>query len=133
MKALHGTGTALITPFKKDFSIDTDALGRIVEHQIANGTDYFVVLGTTGESATLSSDEKKLVMNTITEANAGRLPLVLGIGGNNTYAVAEAMKGDMEGEDLYYHPDRPSPNMLLRGQPPEIIDQAIKLIKAIRR
>jgi transcriptional regulator with XRE-family HTH domain len=48
-------------------------------------------------------------------------------------AVAEALKGDMEGEDLYYHPERPSPNMLLRGQPPEIIDQAIKLIKAIRR
>jgi transcriptional regulator with XRE-family HTH domain len=48
-------------------------------------------------------------------------------------AVAEALRADMEGEDLYYHPDRPSPNMLLRGQPPEIVDQAIKLIKAIRR
>lgn len=92
MKALHGTGTALVTPFKKDFSVDTDALSRIVEHQIANGTDYFVVLGTTGESATLSTDEKRLVMDTIREANAGRLPLVLGIGGNNTPAVAEAMK-----------------------------------------
>jgi len=92
MKPLHGTGTALITPFKKDFSIDTDALGRIVEHQIENGTNYFVVLGTTGESATLSSEEKKLVMNTVAEANGGRLPLVLGIGGNNTHAVAEAMK-----------------------------------------
>lgn len=92
MKALHGTGTALVTPFRKDFSVDTDALARIVEHQIANGTDYFVVLGTTGESATLSADEKRLVMDTIREANAGRLPLVLGIGGNNTPAVAEAMK-----------------------------------------
>ncbi len=98
MKPLHGAGTALITPFKKDFSIDTDALGRIVEHQIENGTDYFVVLGTTGESATLSSEEKKLVMNTVAEANARRLPLVLGIGGNNTHAVAEAMKNtDLKG------------------------------------
>ncbi|MBM3400638.1 MAG: 4-hydroxy-tetrahydrodipicolinate synthase, partial [Bacteroidetes bacterium] len=84
MKEITGTGTALITPFKKDFSVDTSALSAIVEHQIANGTDYFVVLGTTGESATLSEAEKQLVIDTIREANNGRLPLVLGIGGNNT-------------------------------------------------
>jgi len=92
MKEITGTGTALITPFKKDFSVDTSALSAIVEHQIANGTDYFVVLGTTGESATLSEAEKQLVIDTIREANNGRLPLVLGIGGNNTAAVCGNMQ-----------------------------------------
>lgn len=92
MKEITGTGTALITPFKKDFSVDTEALSAIVEHQIAHGTDYFVVLGTTGESATLSEAEKQLVIDTIREANHGRLPLVLGIGGNNTSAVCEKMQ-----------------------------------------
>lgn len=89
MKELIGTGTALITPFKKDFSIDFNALGAIVEHQITHGTNYFVVLGTTGESATLTKDEQKQVISAIKEANNGRLPLVLGIGGNNTAAVSE--------------------------------------------
>lgn len=98
MKELRGAGTALITPFKKDFSVDTDALSRIVEHQIANGVNYFVVLGTTGESATLTKEEKQLVINTIRDANAGRLPLVLGIGGNNTAEVTNAMKtSDLSG------------------------------------
>ena len=92
MKEITGTGTALITPFKKDFSVDTEALSAIVEHQIAHGTDYFVVLGTTGESATLSEAEKQLVIDTIREANNGRLPLVLGIGGNNTPAVCDKMQ-----------------------------------------
>jgi len=98
MKEITGTGTALITPFKKDFSVDTAALSAIVEHQIANGTDYFVVLGTTGESATLSEAEKQLVIDTIREANNGRLPLVLGIGGNNTAAVCHKMQhADLRG------------------------------------
>ena len=92
MKEITGTGTALITPFKKDFSVDTEALSAIVEHQIAHGTDYFVVLGTTGESATLSEAEKQLVIDTIREANNGRLPLVLGIGGNNTAAICDKMQ-----------------------------------------
>jgi len=92
MKEITGTGTALITPFKKDFSLDTEALSAIVEHQIAHGTDYFVVLGTTGESATLSETEKQLVIDTIREANNGRLPLVLGIGDNNTAAVCDKMQ-----------------------------------------
>ena len=92
MKEITGTGTALITPFKKDFSVDTAALSAIVEHQIVHGTDYFVVLGTTGESATLSEAEKELVIDTIREANNGRLPLVLGIGGNNTAAVCGKMQ-----------------------------------------
>ncbi len=90
MKELLGTGTALITPFKKDFTIDFEALGNIVEHQITHGTNYFVVLGTTGESATLSKAEQQSVIACIREANAQRLPLVLGIGGNNTSALEES-------------------------------------------
>ena len=98
MKELIGTGTALITPFKSDFSIDFEALTAIVNHQIQNGTDYFVVLGTTGESATLSKDEKKQVIECIKNANAGRLPLVLGIGGNDTSKVHdEFQQTDLEG------------------------------------
>ncbi len=98
MKEIIGTGTALITPFKKDYSVDTEALATIVEHQIAHGTDYFVVLGTTGESATLSESEKQTVIDTIREANNGRLPLVLGIGGNNTAAVCDKMQhADLQG------------------------------------
>ena len=92
MKELIGTGTALITPFNNDHSIDFDALSRIIEQQIAGGTNYFVMLGTTGESATLSSQEKSAVVSHIKKANAGRLPLVLGVGGNNTSDVVEQLK-----------------------------------------
>lgn len=92
MKELMGTGVALITPFKEDYSIDFDALTRIVNQQIDGGTNYLVVLGTTGESATLSSDEKTAVINCIKAANHGRLPLVLGIGGNNTAEVCNQLK-----------------------------------------
>ena len=98
MKEFIGTGVALITPFKSDYSIDFTALANIVEHQISNGTDYLVVLGTTGESATLSKEEKRAVMDCIIEANNGRVPLVLGIGGNNTLAVAEEFQNtNLEG------------------------------------
>ena len=92
MQSLIGTGVALITPFKIDFSVDTEALKTIVNYQIDNGIDYLVVLGTTAESATLSSDEKELVIKTIVETNNGRLPLVLGVGGNNTHKVVEELK-----------------------------------------
>lgn len=92
MKPLHGTGTALITPFKKDFSVDFEALRKLVEHQISNGTDYFVVMGTTGEAATLSSEERIQVIDAIREANNRRLPMALGIGGNNTAEVVQAMR-----------------------------------------
>lgn len=92
MKELIGTGTALITPFNNDHSIDFDALSRIIEQQIAGGTNYFVMLGTTGESATLSSQEKSAVVSHIKKVNAGRLPLVLGVGGNNTTNVVEQLK-----------------------------------------
>ncbi|WP_300488442.1 4-hydroxy-tetrahydrodipicolinate synthase [Flavobacterium sp.] len=92
MQSLIGTGVALVTPFKKDFSVDTEALTRIVNHVVDGGVEYLVVLGTTGESATLSQDEKELVIKTVIEANNGRLPLVLGVGGNNTYKVVEELK-----------------------------------------
>ncbi|GAA4041095.1 4-hydroxy-tetrahydrodipicolinate synthase [Flavobacterium chungnamense] len=92
MQSLIGTGVALVTPFKKDFSVDTEALSRIVNFQIDNGIDYLVVLGTTAENATLSQEEKELVISTVIDANKGRLPLVLGVGGNNTYKVVEELK-----------------------------------------
>ncbi|MGH2666671.1 4-hydroxy-tetrahydrodipicolinate synthase [Flavobacterium sp.] len=92
MQAFIGTGVALVTPFKKDFSVDTDALKKIVDYVIDGGVEYLVVLGTTGEPATLSENEKEIVIATIVEANKGRLPLVLGVGGNDTYKVAEELK-----------------------------------------
>ena len=87
-----GTGIALITPFKTDQSVDFEDLTRIVNHVIDNGADFLVVLGTTSEAPTLSAEEKKLVINTILKANNGRLPVMLGIGGNNTQAVIDAIK-----------------------------------------
>lgn len=92
MQSLIGTGVALVTPFKKDFSVDTEALKRIVQFQIDGGIEYLVVLGTTAESATLTSDEKELVIKTVIEANNGKLPLVLGVGGNNTAEVVNDLK-----------------------------------------
>ena len=92
MQSLIGTGVALITPFKKDLSVDVDALKRIVNFQIEGGIDYLVVLGTTAETATLNVEEKELVINTVIEANNKRLPLVLGVGGNNTHQVVEELK-----------------------------------------
>lgn len=92
MKSLIGTGVALVTPFKKDFSVDVDALKRIVNFQIDNGIEYLVVLGTTAESATLTPDEKERIVKTVIEANDGRLPLVLGVGGNNTAEVVHELK-----------------------------------------
>lgn len=91
MQSFIGTGVALVTPFKKDFSVDVEALKKIVNYVIDGGVDYLVVLGTTAESATLTADEKELVINTIKEANNGRLPLVLGVGGNNTMKVVEEL------------------------------------------
>lgn len=89
MTKFVGTGVALITPFNKDLSIDFDALSRLVEYNINNGTDYLVISGTTGESVTIKSDEKKSIISHIVGVNNGRVPLVLGIGGNNTMAVIE--------------------------------------------
>jgi 4-hydroxy-tetrahydrodipicolinate synthase len=91
MQSLIGTGVALVTPFKNDFSIDIPALKAIVNFQIDNGIDYLVVLGTTAETATLSKVEKELVIKTIVDANDKRLPLVLGVGSNNTQEVIEEL------------------------------------------
>lgn len=92
MQSLIGTGVALITPFKDDFTIDIDALHRVVNFSIDGGIEYLVVLGTTAENATLSEEEKELVIRTVIEVNAGRLPLVLGVGGNNTLNVVEELR-----------------------------------------
>lgn len=92
MQSLIGTGVALVTPFKKDFSVDVESLKAIVNFQVDNGIDYLVVLGTTAETATLSKEEKELVIKTIVDANKGRLPLVLGVGSNNTAEVVEELK-----------------------------------------
>ncbi|TWO30879.1 4-hydroxy-tetrahydrodipicolinate synthase [Seonamhaeicola sediminis] len=87
-----GTGVALVTPFNPDLSIDHEALANIVNYNIENGTEYLVICGTTGESVTLTKQEKQDVIKTISETNKGRLPLVLGIGGNNTAQVVEEIK-----------------------------------------
>ncbi|SEA09247.1 4-hydroxy-tetrahydrodipicolinate synthase [Bizionia paragorgiae] len=84
-----GTGIAIVTPFKNDGTIDHSALKKIVNYNIDNGVNYIVISGTTGESVTLTLAEKQSVIKTIVEANAGKLPLVLGIGGNNTAQVVE--------------------------------------------
>lgn len=100
MEQLRGTGVALITPFKSDFSVDTAALERIVHFNIEGGVDYLVVLGTTGESVTLTRSEKRSVIDTVISANNGKLPLVLGIGGNNTaLAVQELRETDLSAFD----------------------------------
>ncbi|UII75592.1 4-hydroxy-tetrahydrodipicolinate synthase [Flagellimonas sp. HMM57] len=91
MENLMGTGVALVTPFTEDFSVDVKALERVVEHSINGGVDYLVILGTTAEAATLSKSDKQLVIKTVIQTNAGRLPLVLGVGGNNTTAVIEEL------------------------------------------
>tara|TARA_B100000767_G_scaffold26282_1_gene23019 strand:- start:546 stop:1433 length:888 start_codon:yes stop_codon:yes gene_type:complete len=89
IKKFIGTGVALITPFNKDFSIDYNSLEKLVEFNISNGIDYLVINGTTGESPTISSSERELLINTVVSVNKGRVPLVLGIGGNDTRSVVE--------------------------------------------
>lgn len=97
MKQFVGTGVALVTPFDENKNIDLEALIRLVNYQIDNGIDYLVVQGTTGEPATLTAKERAQVRSTIIATNNGRLPLVLGIGGNNTQAVIDEIKAT----DLY--------------------------------
>ncbi|TLP81278.1 4-hydroxy-tetrahydrodipicolinate synthase [Maribacter sp. ACAM166] len=92
MKELQGVGVALITPFKEDGSVDVLALKKVVAYNIEGNIDYLVVLGTTAESVTLSKTEKQLVMDTVVEANTGILPLVIGVGGNNTMGLVEELK-----------------------------------------
>ncbi|MFT6749279.1 MAG: 4-hydroxy-tetrahydrodipicolinate synthase [Flavobacterium sp.] len=92
MQKFIGTGVALITPFKEDLSVDFDALAKLVHFNIENGTDYLVINGTTAESATISVEEKTQIIALIVKTNANRVPLVLGIGGNNTLAVVTDIK-----------------------------------------
>ena len=89
---LKGMGVALITPFKQDKSVDFPALARLLEYIIQNKADYIVVLGTTAETATLTEDEKKAVKEFVVERVNRRVPLVLGVGGNNTKALTDYLK-----------------------------------------
>jgi 4-hydroxy-tetrahydrodipicolinate synthase len=92
MQSLIGTGVALVTPFKKDLTVDVEALKRIVKFQIDNQIEYLVVLGTTAENVTLNAEEKELVIQTVIEVNANRIPMVLGVGGSNTAQVVNELK-----------------------------------------
>lgn len=90
---IKGTGVALVTPFTAELEPDLEALSQLVEHVVCGGVDYLVVLGTTGESATLGKEEKHQILRTVATANRGRLPLVAGIGGNDTAAVVADLAG----------------------------------------
>lgn len=96
MSKLKGVGVALVTPFNEDLSVDFDSLTRLVDFNIDNGTSFLVVLGTTAEAATLSEEEKQQVISHVVKTNRKRVPLVLGIGGNNTMEV----KRQIEEADL---------------------------------
>ena len=97
---LKGMGVALITPFKEDESVDYEALGRLVDYQVQNGTDYLVVLGTTAETPTLTEEEKRNIIDLVVSHVRGRIPIVLGVGGNCTRNVVEQLKnGDFTGID----------------------------------
>src|ERR1700751_373713 len=92
MKKLRGTGVALVTPFHKDGSIDFKGFEKLIEHVISDKVDYLVPLGTTGESASLTKDEKTAVTDFVLEVNNKRLPVVLGLGGNSTREVINCIK-----------------------------------------
>ncbi|WP_334055555.1 4-hydroxy-tetrahydrodipicolinate synthase [Polaribacter sp. P097] len=92
MQKFVGTGVALITPFKEDLSVDLEALKKLVNFNIENGTNYLVINGTTGESATITKEEKQLIIDVIIKENNNRVPLVLGVGGNNTREVVKELK-----------------------------------------
>ena len=91
---LKGMGVALITPFNEDNSVDYTALSRLVDYQLQNGTDYLVVLGTTAETSTLTGEEKQKIVHLIVERVNGKIPIVLGVGSNNTQAVVNQLKND---------------------------------------
>ena len=92
MQKFVGTGVALVTPFNENLSVDFDALKKLVNYNIDNGINYLVINGTTGESGTITKQEKEEIIKVISAENKGRLPLVLGIGGNNTQRVIEELK-----------------------------------------
>jgi 4-hydroxy-tetrahydrodipicolinate synthase len=98
MKKFKGTGVAIVTPFKNDSSIDFAALGRVIEHVIKGGVNYIVAMGTTGESVTLTKEEKKAIISYVVEVVDSRVPVVYGIGGNNTQEVINAIRhADLNG------------------------------------
>lgn len=100
MKKFRGTGVAVVTPFKNDLSIDFAALGRVINHVINGGVNYIVALGTTGESVTLTKDEKKAIISYFVETIDKKVPLVVGVGGNNTQEIINfARQADLEGID----------------------------------
>lgn len=100
MKKFKGTGVAIVTPFKSDTSIDFNAFGRVINHIIKGGADYIVAMGTTGETSTLTRDEKQAVISYVTEVIDNRVPLVVGIGGNNTQEVINSIRDyDLSGVD----------------------------------
>lgn len=92
MQKFVGTGVALVTPFNEDLSVDFNALRKLVNYNIDNGINYLVINGTTGESGTITKEEKKEIIKVIADENKGRLPLVLGVGGNNTQIVVDELK-----------------------------------------
>ena len=92
MQKFIGTGVALVTPFKEDLSVDYEALKKLVNYNIENGIDYLVINGTTGESGTITEEEKQEIINVIVQTNNKRLPLVLGVGGSNTALVVKELK-----------------------------------------
>lgn len=97
MKKLHGTGVALVTPFTTSGAVDYKGLKKLLSHT-AKGVDYYVVMGTTGESATVSGEEKKQILDFVRTNNTQKLPIVYGIGGNNTQLVIDTIKGsDLKG------------------------------------
>src|SRR6185436_11054640 len=97
MKKLYGTGVALVTPLDSKGLIDFASLKKVLQHT-AKGVDYFVVMGTTGESVTMTKDEKKKVLSFVLENNPKNLPIVYGVGGNNTSAVIEEIRQTDAGE-----------------------------------
>lgn len=98
--SLKGMGVALITPFKEDESVDYEVLGRLVDYQVQNGTDYLVVLGTTAETPTLTEEEKRNIIDLVVSHVRGRIPIVLGVGGNCTRNVVDQLKhGNFQGID----------------------------------
>jgi 4-hydroxy-tetrahydrodipicolinate synthase len=99
-KKFTGTGVAIVTPFRKDGSVDFKSFGNLLEHIIKGGVNYVVALGTTGESVTLSKDEKKAVVNFVTDTVSGRIPVIVGIGGNNTQEILDTINhSDFSGID----------------------------------
>ena len=93
-KELHGMGVALVTPFDAMGAVDHEALARLVDYQVASGTDFLCVLGTTAETPTLSEEEQLAVRQTVVERNAGRLPILLGCGGNCTHKIVDKLAKD---------------------------------------